>query len=154
VGGIVTSGFYDTLIENNVFDGVYHGAIISMYPKDRPDLSFTGTGYKTIIRNNIIVNTLERKDNPDGTGYGIINYMPENHTFVLQNNCLYNNAGGNYKNTNSTTDIYADPLFVNQRKHDYRLKAKSPCIGAGYLSPDNFKKSKGNVTQINIGRYS
>jgi hypothetical protein len=154
VGGIVTSGFYDTLIENNVFDGVYHGAIISMYPEDRPDLSFTGTGYKTIIRNNIIVNTLERKDNPDGTGYGIINYMPENHTFVLQNNCLYNNAGGNYKNTNSTTDIYADPLFVNQRKHDYRLKAKSPCIGAGYLSPDNFKKSKGNVTQINIGRYS
>jgi hypothetical protein len=28
VGGIVTSGFYDTLIENNVFDGVYHAAII------------------------------------------------------------------------------------------------------------------------------
>ena len=24
VGGIVTSGFYDTLIERNVFDGVYH----------------------------------------------------------------------------------------------------------------------------------
>ena len=25
VGGIITSGFYDTLIENNTFDGVYHG---------------------------------------------------------------------------------------------------------------------------------
>ena len=32
VGGVVTSGFYDTLIENNVFDGVYHAAIINMYP--------------------------------------------------------------------------------------------------------------------------
>ncbi|RPJ77710.1 MAG: hypothetical protein EHM20_05630, partial [Alphaproteobacteria bacterium] len=27
VGGIVESGFYDTLIENNVFDGTYHAAI-------------------------------------------------------------------------------------------------------------------------------
>ena len=37
VGGIVTSGFYDTLIENNVFDGVYHAAVTHMYP--------TGKGY-------------------------------------------------------------------------------------------------------------
>ena len=28
VGGIVASGFNDTLIENNVFDGVYHAAVI------------------------------------------------------------------------------------------------------------------------------
>ena len=32
VGGIVTSGFYDTLIENNVFDGVYHAAIALHVP--------------------------------------------------------------------------------------------------------------------------
>ena len=32
VGGIVTSGFYNTFIENNVFDGVYHAAITQMYP--------------------------------------------------------------------------------------------------------------------------
>ncbi len=70
VGGILTSGFYDTLIENNVFDSVYHAAIISMYPTGthiyptyevQPSLSPTGTGYTTIVRNNIIVNTLKCK---------------------------------------------------------------------------------------------
>ncbi len=33
VGGILASGFYDTLIENNVFDGVYHAAVTNMYPQ-------------------------------------------------------------------------------------------------------------------------
>jgi hypothetical protein len=120
----VTSGFYDTLIENNVFDGVYHAAIIHMYPKsagDSIDLSPKGIGYTTIVRNNIIVNTQERKKDPDGTGYGVINYLPETHTFVLENNLLYNNRGGRYKNADSKTDIYVDPLFVDQKNHDYRL---------------------------------
>jgi len=137
VGGIVTSGFYDTLIENNVFDGIYHAAIINMYPSvstgtgDHVDLSPQGTGYTTIIRNNIIVNTQKRTKDPDGTGYAVINYLPETHTFVLENNCLYNNTAGNYKNANSTTDIYVDPLFVDQKKHDYHLKPNSPCKDAG-----------------------
>ena len=42
VGGIVTSGFYNTLVENNVFDGTYHAAVIHMYPptgNDSTDLS-------------------------------------------------------------------------------------------------------------------
>ncbi|AKB12092.1 Disaggregatase related [Methanosarcina thermophila] len=152
VGGIVTSGFYDTLIENNVFDGVYHGAIINMYPTTADvdhsvDLSPKGTGYKTIVRNNIILATQKRTKDPDGTGYAIINYLPETHTIVLENNCLYNNLGGNYKNASSTTDIYEAPLFVNRNKHDYRLRPESPCIGAGY-SPAG---SSENGT--NIGRY-
>ncbi|AKB18383.1 hypothetical protein MSWHS_1520 [Methanosarcina sp. WWM596] len=144
VGGIITSGFYDTLIENNIFDGVYHAAVIHMYPTgthiyptydDHPNLSPTGTGYATIVRNNIIVNTRERKKDPEGTGYAVINYLPETQTFVLENNCLYNNSAGNYQNCTSTTDIYADPLFVNQNEHDYCLKPDSPCIGAGYTFP-------------------
>lgn len=134
VGGIVTSGFYDTLIENNVFDGVYHGAIINMYPSSPDvdhsvDLSPQGAGYKTIVRNNIIVNTQKRTKDPEGTGYAVINNLPETHTIVMENNCLYDNSGGTYKNTGSTTDIYVDPLFVNPDKHDYRLKPNSPCAG-------------------------
>lgn len=141
VGGIVTTGFYDTLIENNIFDGAYHAAIVHMYPsgthiyptyEGHPVLEPTGTGYTTIIRNNIIVNTRQRTKDPDGTGYAVINYLPETHTFVLENNCLYNNSAGNYQNCTSTTDIYADPLFVNQRKHDYNLKPDSLCIDVGY----------------------
>jgi len=159
VGGIVTSGFYDTLIENNVFDGVYHAAIIQMYPSstnidNSTDLSPQGTGYKTIVRNNIIVNTQKRTKDSNETGYAVINYLPETHTFVLENNCLYDNIGGNYKNASSTMDIYVDPLFVNQSEHDYRLKSNSPCIGAGYTSSDSSKGTRENGNQINIGRYS
>jgi hypothetical protein len=160
VGGIVTSGFYDTLIENNVFDGVYHAAIVHMYPSvstgvdSGVDLSPQGKGYTTIVRNNIIVNTQERANDLNGTGYGIINYLPKTHTFILENNCLYKNAGGNYKNANSTTDIYADPLFVNQWNHDYHLKSTSPCIGAGYISSDPSEKSGNSDKRVNIGRYS
>jgi len=159
VGGIVASGFYDTLIENNVFDGVYHAAIIHMYPpistgmSDPVDLSPRGTGYTTIARNNIIVNTQKRTKDPSGTGYAVINYLPETHNFILENNCLYNNVGGNYKNANSTTGIYVDPLFINQRKHDYRLKSTSPCIDAGYTSSDSSKEPGNNGSRINIGRY-
>ncbi len=154
VGGIVTSGF-NSIIENNVFDGIYHAAIIQMHPTgNSTNLSPKGTGYTTIVRNNIIVNTQQRTKNPKGTGYGVINYLPSTHTLMLENNCLYNNVGGNYKNVNSTTDIYVDPLFVNQSEHDYRLKSNSPCIGAGYTSPDSSKKPGENSNQINIGRYS
>ncbi len=158
VGGIVTSGFYDTLIENNVFDGVYHGAIINMYPSSADvdhsvDLSPQGTGYKTIVRNNIIVDIQKRTKDPDDTGYAVINYLPKTHTFVLENNCLYNNTGGNYKNANSTADIYADPLFVNQSKHDYHLKSNSPCTAAGYPPSASSKDSGKNGNQTNIGRY-
>lgn len=168
-GGIVTSGFYDTLIENNVFDGVYHAAIIHMYPEGKStDLSPTGTGYATIIRNNIIVNTLQRKKDPQGTGYCAINYLPETHTFVLQNNCLYNNEGGDYINIKSKNDIHANPLFADQKNHDYHLKStggrwdgkkwvkdrrSSPCIDAGYPSSDYSQEPGNNGARINIGRY-
>ena len=146
VGGIVTSGFYDTLIENNTFDGVYHGAIIQMYPagthiyptynnSGHIDLSPKGTGYTTTARNNIIANTKQRKKDPDGTGYGVINYLPETHTIILENNCLYNNYAGNYLNCTSTTDIYVDPAHLNQN------------IGAGYFS-EEFQESI-NQTMIN-----
>jgi hypothetical protein len=73
---------------------------------------------------------------------------------VLENNCLYNNSAGNYQNCTSTSDIYADPLFVNQGKHDYHLKPASPCIGAGYISLTSSNESGENGSQLNIGRYS
>jgi hypothetical protein len=160
VGGIVTSGFYNTFIENNVFDGVYHAAIIQMYPlssaglDDSTDLSPQDTGYTTIVRNNIIVNTQARTKNPDGTGYAVINYLPETHTILLEKNCLYNNLAGSYQNCTSTSDIYANPLFVNQGLHDYHLKPNSPCIGSGYISSTSLQESGENSNQINIGRYS
>jgi hypothetical protein len=171
VGGIVTSGFYDTLIENNVFDGVYHAAVTHMYPtgKGYPvDLSPKGEGYTTIFRNNIILNTQKRTKDPSETGYAVINYLPETHNFVLENNCLYNNIAGDYVNAGSTSDIHAKPLFADQKNHDYHLKStggrwngktwvkdlvSSPCIDAGYPSSDYSKEPENNGNRINIGRY-
>ncbi|WP_157860302.1 pentapeptide repeat-containing protein [Methanosarcina acetivorans] len=152
LGGIVTSGFYDTLIENNVFDANYNAAVVYTYPTgSRYDTDFTPKGidgnYTTIVRNNIITNTLKRKYSPEGTGYGVIDNFPETHSFVLENNCLYNNSAGNYPNCTSTTDIYADPLFVNQNEHDYCLKPNSPCIGAGYTLPISLEESEEKTTE-------
>jgi Disaggregatase related/IPT/TIG domain len=218
VGGIVASGFYDTLIENNVFDGIYHAAFAHTYPEtvststststqlsrvspagatnyarvgnddiyqagavglvsvnsgvtssaSATNLAPVGSGYTTTVRNNIIVNTLKRTKDPDGTGYAVINYLPETHTITLENNCLYNNTGGNYKNASSTTDIYVDPLFADQKNHNYYLDSKagrwdgsrwvnditsSPCIDAGYPLSDYSNEPVPNGNRINIGPH-
>jgi hypothetical protein len=197
-GGIVAAGFDNTSIENNVFDGVYHAAIVHMYNTgttstsvssdsmsraavtDRGRLGFddvsttsiasdltpSGSGYTTIVRNNIIVNTQKRTKDPTDTGYAIINNLPDTHSFVLDNNCLYNNTGGSYKNASSTTDIYVDPLFVDQKNHNYYLMSKagrwngfnwvndsknSPCIDAGYPLSDYSNEPEPNGGRINIG---
>jgi hypothetical protein len=168
VGGIITSGFHDTLIENNVFDCSYHVAVANMCPGSCPSYS-SKSGYTTIVRNNIIVNTQKRIYSPSGTGYGVINYLTsKNHKFVLQNNCLYKNVAGNYKSCTSTTDIYVNPLFADQKNHDYHLKSTvgrwngktwvkdtviSPCIDAGYSSSAYSSEPKPNGNRINIGTY-
>jgi hypothetical protein len=98
-----------------------------MYPTGTDysvDLSPKGKGYTTIVRNNTIETTQKRTKDPAGTGYAVINYLPETHTFILENNCLYNNVGGNYINANSTTDIYANPSLINQKNYDQLLKSR------------------------------
>jgi hypothetical protein len=169
VGGIITGGFEDTVIENNVFDGVYHAAIANMYINSyTPGYVPEGDGFTTIVRNNIITNTKLRTKSPSGTGYGIINYLPKTHSFTTLYNCLYKNSAGNYKDCTSKTDIYLNPLFVDQVNHDYHLqsrggswdgktwvkyKVSSPCIDSGDPSSDYSKESEDNGNRINIGRY-
>ena len=173
LGGIVTSGFYDTIIENNVFDGNYNAAIVYTYPTgSRYNIDFTPKGtsgnYTTIVRNNIMTNTLKLKYSPEGTGYGVINNFPETHYFILENNCMYKNKGGSYKNASSKSDINKSPLFADQKKHDYHLKSSagrwngktwvndsvnSPCIDAGYPSSDYSNEPEYNGNRINIGSY-
>lgn len=163
VGGIVINGFWGALIENNVIDGCYgagiaHKIVSSWIPP--------GSGYTTIVRNNIITNT--RPHPTAGTGIGIYNKLPETHSFIVEYNCLYNNPGGNYVNATSTTDIYADPLFVDRENHDYHLKSQggrwngndwviddvhSPCIDAGHPATFYSLEPLPNGGRINIGLY-
>ncbi len=166
-GGIIASGFHNTIVENNVFDSAYHAAVAHMYPESYSP-NYPSNRYTTTVRNNIIANTLQRIKNPSGTGYGIVNYLPETHAFSIKYNCLYKNSGGNYKNCTSKTDIYVDPLFANPIEHDYHLKstggrwngktwvkdsASSACIDAGYPSSSYSKEPEDNGDRINIGRY-
>jgi PKD repeat protein len=162
VGGIVASGFKDTLVENNVFDGCYGAAIAHIF-----SAAYTPKGgFTTIVRNNLIVNTHQRTKDPAGTGCGIANYLPETHTFMLENNCFYNNIASNYKNCTSTTDIYVNPLFADLKNHDYHLqstegrwsgktwvkdKVSSTCIDSGYRYSIYSGEPEPNGNRINIG---
>jgi len=169
-GGVVLGGFYNTLIENNVFDGSYHAAVAIMYPNGNFPIGYFPKNNKcgTIVRNNIIANTQKHKKDSSGIGYGIVNSLPETHTVKLENNCLYNNTAGNYKSCTSQADIYVNPLVADLKNHDYHLqstagrwngktwikdKVNSPCIDAGNLYSDYSKEPKPNGNRINIGRY-
>ena len=95
-GGITIAGYDSTLIEHNIIDGsTTDGIIFNTRLAD-------GTGYQTIVRNNIIMNV---------TDTALNNRDASINTFVSDNNLFFNN-GVDYANASSTTDIYDDPLFA------------------------------------------
>jgi uncharacterized membrane protein len=163
IGGIVSNGF-SGLIENNVIDGAYGAGIVQ---KTVYSPAPSGSGFVLTARNNIITNS--RSSSAGGSGYGINNELTGTHSFVLQNNCFYGNAGGEYKNVQaSSSDIKADPQYADRTKHDYHLKSKagrwggvswvtdstsSPCIDAGYSSSDYSTEPQDNGGRINIGAF-
>jgi len=96
-GGIKINGFHNTLIEYNVIEGGTTDGIV-----------YEGTaggdsGYRTIVRNNIIINN---------NGYGINNKESSVHSFVSSYNLIYGNTGGDYNETFRNNDISEDPLFA------------------------------------------
>lgn len=109
-GGVVLNGFQNTLIENNNFDGCYGAAIAHKQVTD--EFSAPGSGYTTIARNNIIVNT--QSSPAAGEGYAVYNKLKNTHSFILKNNCLSSNAGGNYMYAGSTSDVEAGPELVEK----------------------------------------
>ncbi|AKB76169.1 hypothetical protein MSLAZ_2908 [Methanosarcina lacustris Z-7289] len=130
-GGVVLNGFYDTLIENNLFDGCYGAAIA--HKEVTTEFSSSGSGYTTIARNNIIINT---KSSPSaGEGYAFYNKLKDTHSFVLQNNCLLNNAGGNYMYASSTSDTQADPALIEQLDNNGSSVQNLPCADALKVGP-------------------
>ncbi|MEN6316833.1 MAG: right-handed parallel beta-helix repeat-containing protein [Clostridiaceae bacterium] len=166
IGGIIVTGFDNTVIENNVLDGNYKDAIASAVYLNYSAATPLGTGYTTIVRNNIITNTKADANNPD-TGYGINNRLAS-HIFILENNCVYNNFKGDYNNVDHPSDINVDPLFADAANHDYHLKSEygrwdgtswinddvtSPCIDAGNPLSDYSIEPEENGERINIGAY-
>ncbi len=163
-GGIWLDGWTNTIIENNVIDGCM-GDGIAYGQRFANTQSAT---YTTIVRNNIITNTVESPVLTND-GYGINNRLGSNYRFVLENNVFWNNANGNYRNVNpSATDLNVDPLFADRSNRDYHLKSAagrwtgnswvfdtvtSPAIDAGSPKSDYSKEPAPNGNRINIGRY-
>jgi hypothetical protein len=120
-GGIVLNGFQNTLIENNLFDGCYGAAIAH---KRVNDFSAPESGYTTLVKNNIIINTEPSK--AAGKGYAIFNKLNKTHSFILENNCLSNNAAGNYLFANSTSDVNVDKGYVERVSNNESMRKDFP----------------------------
>jgi len=139
-GGIVLNGFQNTLIENNKFDGCYGAAIA--HKQVTEEFSAPGSGYTTIVKNNIIVNT---EFSPTaGEGYAVYNKLKNTHSFVLESNCLSSNAGGNYLGANSTSDVEADAELMAKLSRNESLGEDFPwseAVSAGPLTPYEIDES-------------
>jgi hypothetical protein len=145
-GGIVLNGFQNTLIENNLFDGCYGAAIAHKEVID--EFSAPGSGYTTIVRNNVIINT--QSSPAAGKGYALFNKLKSTHSFLLENNCLSNNAGGNYMYASSTSDVEVDPEFVEKVSKNESLKkdfAWNEAMSAGPQRPYQIDESKTQMGQ-------
>ncbi len=150
VAGIAIQGFHNTLIENNVIDGNYaDGIATNTWLTGAP-----GSGYVTIVRNNIITNTKRHLNSPSGTGNGIANRLSSTHSFIIKYNDVWNNINENYYNVSpGSNDIQKNPLFINSANNDYHLQSSSPCIDAGDPSSNYSNEPQPNGNRINIGRY-
>ena len=145
-GGIVLNGFQNTLIENNLFDGCYGAAIA--HKEVTNEFSAPGSGYTTIVKNNIIINT--QSSPAAGKGYAIYNKLKNTHSFILENNCLSNNAGGNYMYASSTSDVEVDPGFVEQVSKNESMRKNFPwseALSAGPQRPYQIEENRSHMGQ-------
>lgn len=114
VGGLQWSGVDNVQFDHNtVVDSYRYGVaghvgtpVWSTRPK--------GKGYTATVSNCIITGTkLGRFSNGVGNGYGIGLTMFSTHHIESENNCIWDNAGGNYLNVKSSTDSY-EPVELDE----------------------------------------
>ena len=123
VGGVVIDGFHNVSILENVFYKNKGAAVLGMQVEN----GFIPLYYncQVTVKDNIIANSIPAGYSSN-SGYGIENRFSSHCDFSISNNCIYGNTAGAYKDVNYTSDIYADPLFVNAEAGDFRLQANSP----------------------------
>jgi parallel beta-helix repeat protein len=140
LGNVGTTVLTNNIIAGNTDGGVYYQSS-GLYPP--------GSGAIDIINNTITSNA---SDNNAGIAF----WNFGGPTINFYNNIIWGNTASNgielrvgggatvkgYNNdfdpgrmsgtfTNSGTNIYADPMFVDAAKSDYHLSSSSPCINSG-----------------------
>ncbi len=122
--GLFVGGIENSIVKNNMF--------INLTNLNQ-SLIFAST-VNTIFLNNIFV--------------GILPHCPncEIQTCSFINNCSTNTSNTNYYPPSDSTNIMADPLFVNypcigtpcgfNPTQDFHLQTTSPCKGTGYAGED------------------
>lgn len=147
--GIAIYGFNNTIIENNVIEHNGKGTNTAytdnvLIGKQSGITFYKGgnknkiKGYTTIVRNNIIGNN---------AAYGIENRKPHLHKFIIEYNCLYNNAKGNYKHTSSHTDIYVYPDYAcdNPTEKDGRISYTYNILSQKWAEAEEQGNARGDL---------
>ncbi len=125
----------DTVVEHNVFDA--NGSNINVGSSAAYGLYSEGNRFA----NNVITDAVLRSvhDQPWGPGdvASIVGYFPadgSSHGNEFIDNCIDQPdpslayAGNGFTHSG---DAFADPGYLDAARHDYRLRAGSPCAGAG-----------------------
>lgn len=124
VGGVVVDGFSNVLIYENIFDHNRGAAVLGM--KVESAYIPQSNNCNVTVKDNIITNTIPAGYSAN-SGYAIENQLGSHCDFVIDGNCIYNNTAGAYRNIDaSATDIYVDPLYMDEENKDFRLQATSP----------------------------
>lgn len=140
------NGFQNTLIENNSFDGCYGAAIAHKQVSN--EFSAPDSGYTTVVRNNIIINS--QSSSGAGAGYAVYNELKYTHSFILENNCLSDNAGGNYEYANSTSDVEVDSGFIEKVSENDSMRKDFPWKEALSSGPKRHYVLKENITHTGL----
>ena len=103
VGGIIASGYDNALIENNVFDGSYLGAI-NFYAVN----AGWATSATATLKENVF--TCSIPNNKDKTGGWGVNNQISKQEIVSSSNCYWNNKAGDVRGCSvSGSDLFIDP---------------------------------------------
>lgn len=103
VSGIISSGYDNALIENNVFDGCYQAGITYFAVNNGWATEATAT-----LNANIFTESVPGKRDGSG-GYGVQNKISK-QSVISKNNCYWNNKAGDVSGCSvSDSDLFIDP---------------------------------------------
>ena len=143
VGGIVLDGWDNVRIEYNTIDGCFgYGIMIGEYIG-----TSSGTGYKAVIRRNIITNTKPALYKGNASGTGICNLLDSKFIIEADCNCVWNNAALARYMVNDDNAIDKDPCYAGSG--NYHLKS----IGGHYPNIIDDVSSPCVFEEYELGRY-